>query len=109
MAPVELKVRLVVFGRMVERDDAASSPVDEEILYGPTGYLGEMNGQTPNAIRDPLPGGANYNTYAGSFIHKDWLGSGRLETSRVNRVVNDGAAYAPFGEVYATRKNLPPG
>ena len=50
-----------------------------------------------------LPGGgkAVYGSSGFSFyMHPDWLGSGRLETT-AGRTVYQDVAYAPYGENYA--------
>jgi RHS repeat-associated protein len=86
------------FDRMVDRTNGTAS---REVLYGPTGYLGTMNGQTENAIKFPLPGGVVYDVYQKAFFHKDWLKSTRLSTTLSGRALSQSTAYAPFGEPYA--------
>ena len=91
------------FGALVEKQDGSAYT---EMLYSPIGYLGTMNGQSVVNIDFPLPGGLTYRTSQAGFIHLDWLGSGRLLSSRVNRTGLDGTAYAPFGEPYAQTGTL---
>ena len=86
-------------GRIVEKNVAG---VYTQFLYGPTGKLGLMNGQTLVNAYLPLPGGEIYNIAPGygRFWHRDWLGTIRLSSMRSNRSVDYDRAFAPFGEVY---------
>jgi RHS repeat-associated protein len=90
--------------RMVEQQSASGNT---EIVYGPTGKLALMNGQTLRKAFAPLPGGGTAVYIPGSqpayYRHADWLGSSRLATTPSsppsNHLYFDGA-YAPFGEDY---------
>jgi len=88
-------------GRMVEQQSGSSYT---EILYGPTGKLALMNGQTVTKAFIPLPAGAKAVYTSGPtlsyFRHPDWLGSSRF-ASTVNRTMYYSGAYAPFGEAYS--------
>jgi RHS repeat-associated protein len=88
-------------GRVAEKN---VSGVYTEFLYGPTGKLGLMNGQTLVTSYIPLPGGTTLSQSAGTatFQHKDWLGTVRLASSRNNRTITFDTAYAPFGETFNT-------
>jgi RHS repeat-associated protein len=84
--------------------EIASGSAHTQILYGPIGKLGLMQGQTAKTIRVPLPGGSTAELIAGGTkhtLHSDWLGSARLSTTYTNRGVAYDAAYAPYGENYA--------
>ncbi|HEX6822518.1 MAG TPA: hypothetical protein VF123_10710, partial [Candidatus Sulfotelmatobacter sp.] len=65
------------FGRMVEKNNAGTFTED---LYSPMGLTAIMSGQTANAFRAPIPGGALFtNNGSGSIVsHMDWQGSARL-------------------------------
>ena len=88
------------FGREVEK---ALGTTHTEILYGPLGKLGLMNGQVAKTIRISLPGGstAELDGATGTIkhtLHADWLGSSRLSTNYVARTEAYDTSYAPFGE-----------
>jgi RHS repeat-associated protein len=87
-------------GRMVE-----NSTSGQQFLYFPGGNrpLAAMNGQTLVQGMVPLLGGATamYTPSSLSYIHADWLGSGRLVTDSATRTMISDSAYAPFGEQYA--------
>ena len=88
-------------GRMVEGHGSTYV----QIVYGVTGSkLAVMTGQTLARAYVPLPGGATaYYTPSGLayYRHSDWLGSSRLATTP-SRTLYSEAAYAPYGESYAT-------
>jgi RHS repeat-associated protein len=88
------------FGREVE---VFKSGAYTEFVFGPTGKLALMNGQTQTKAFVALPGGTQVK-YAGSAISTyrlpDWLGSFRVG-SNPNRTYSWGVAFAPFGEQYA--------
>jgi RHS repeat-associated protein len=87
------------FGRLVEKQNGSTY---NEILYGASGNLGLMSGQNTYSVDFPLPGGVSYRTWSGGgFLHRDWLGSGRMDTLISSRTVYSATAYAPFGENYA--------
>jgi RHS repeat-associated protein len=75
------------------------------MVYGPAGKMGQMLGQTLNYAYVPLPGGSSAMYWTGNFYytHKDWLGSGRLNTTipaSGNGVLYYDRQFSPFGEVY---------
>jgi RHS repeat-associated protein len=87
-------------GRMV-----ANSGGTQQFVYSPAGGqpLAAMNGQTPNDIYVPLPGGAfaMYNsTGLFQYNHPDWRGSAVL-LSTPTQTQGNTPYYAPFGEGYA--------
>jgi RHS repeat-associated protein len=86
--------------------EIASGSTHTQILYGPIGKLGAMNGQTALTIRIPLPGGSQIELLGSTgssqnVLHSDWLGSSRLSTNYTNRSESYDTAYAPYGENYA--------
>jgi RHS repeat-associated protein len=87
-------------GRIVE---STINNVTQQILYGPTGKLGFVNGQTMTKIRIPLPGGgqAVYNggTLA-KFNHPDWQGNIRVASKAATRTLAGQSEYTPFGMPY---------
>ncbi len=89
-------------GRMVEQARGTSYT---QIVYGPGGgKLALMNGSTLSKAFVPLPGGGTA-VYTSSgliyYRHSDWLGNGQLATTTTRTMYFD-AAYAPYGESYAT-------
>jgi len=88
-------------GREVEKQ---SGTTFTEFVFGPTGKLAIMNGQTQTKAFVRLPGGTQVK-YAGNAISTyrlpDWLGSFRIG-SNPNRTYSWGIAFAPFGEQYST-------
>ena len=86
-------------GREVE---IASSSTYTQVLYGPIGKLGLMNGRSFEAIRVPLPGGSTGQLLNGqnTILHTDWLGSSRLSTLYTDQTVANDVSYAPYGEAY---------
>jgi RHS repeat-associated protein len=87
-------------GRVVE---STINNVTQQILYGPTGKLGFVNGQTMTKIRIPLPGGgqAVYNggTLA-KFNHPDWQGNIRVASKATTQTLAGQNEYTPFGMPY---------
>jgi RHS repeat-associated protein len=85
------------FGREVE---IASGSTYTQVLYGPIGKLGLMNGQNTVSIRTPLPGGGTEEILptAVHILHADWLGSAGLSTLFTGRSVANYTQYAPYGE-----------
>lgn len=90
------------FGRMVE---LAVGSTYYQSVYAP-GFkdpVASTTGMSLNYATLPLPGGAQA-VYGPSgltsYIHGDWISSGRL-SSDPNQNVLDNGAYAPFGESYA--------
>jgi RHS repeat-associated protein len=88
-------------GRMVEQSRSGATT---EILYGPTGKLALMNGQSVTKAFVPLPGGDTAVVKSGNspdhYRHADWLGSSRF-ASTPGRTMYYDVAYAPFGENYS--------
>jgi len=92
-------------GRLVEVQPTSGSAT--QIVYAPDGWkFAYMNGQTVGKYVAPMAGGVQVVYTAATpaewayYRHADWLGSERL-ASTVNRGVQYGGAYAPFGESYA--------
>jgi RHS repeat-associated protein len=83
-------------GRLAEK---GVSGTFTQILYGPSGRLATMAGQTTSDYLVPMPGGGNYEQ-GSYFWHPDWLGNVRLVSTRVGRTMLAERAYAPFGETY---------
>jgi RHS repeat-associated protein len=85
--------------------EIASGSTYTEVLYGPIGRLGLMNGQNAQTIRVPLPGRSTAELIGSTggiqhTLHTDWLGSSRLSTIYGSRGLAYEAEYAPFGENY---------
>lgn len=102
--PITLDTRSMIYdalGREVELQNAGTNT---EFVYGPTGKLALMNGQTQAKAYIQLPGGTQVK-YIGSAISTyrlpDWLGSLRVG-SNPNRTYSWGVAFGPFGEQYAS-------
>lgn len=91
------------FGRMVEKNNAGTFT---EYLYSPIGLTAIMSGQTANAFRAPIPGGAIFtNNGSGSIVsHMDWQGSARLSATLGHTVSRD-TSYSPYGEDYGNSGN----
>jgi RHS repeat-associated protein len=94
-------------GRQVEQNQSGTY---YQIVYTPQGKkLAVMKGQTIQQAFVPLPGGgtAEYLSWGLShYRHPDWLGSDRLASSyQKSSTPITSAAYAPFGEPYATSGN----
>jgi hypothetical protein len=87
-------------GRAVEKNLGGTFT---QYLYSPVGLTAIMSGQTPNAFRAPIPGGAIFTSNGtGSIVsHLDWLGSARLSASLGHTVSRD-TAFSPYGEDYAS-------
>jgi RHS repeat-associated protein len=89
-------------GRIVEQQNGTTNT---QVMYGPTGKLALMNGQTEIQSFEPLPGGGTFVHRPGSLTnywrHPDVLGSSRLATTLPGRLKFYDVAYAPFGEDYA--------
>jgi RHS repeat-associated protein len=87
-------------GREVEMQNGTTNT---EFVFGPTGKLALMNGQTQTKAFVAFPGGTQVK-YAGSSISTyrlpDWLGSFRVGSTN-SRTHSWGIAFAPFGEQYA--------
>jgi RHS repeat-associated protein len=91
------------FGRIVEIDSYSSS---SEIWYTQLGKTAYMNGTTYNYAYWPTPGGGtllNTSASVNYYMHKDWLGSGRIVSTvpySGNGTVTTDQAFAPYSEVY---------
>ena len=85
-------------GRVVEKNFGG---VFTEIQYSQLGKT-SINSASSNTAYFPLPGGATEVSIGSTknFLHKDWLGSARLATTPVGRVLTFDRAFAPFGEMY---------
>jgi RHS repeat-associated protein len=90
------------FGRTVEV--ATSTGTYTEVLYGATGKIANMSGSSVQEIFAPLPGGAMAEASGSTYLvhHRDWLGTSRFISRLTARPLYFDAAYAPFGESYAT-------
>jgi RHS repeat-associated protein len=90
-------------GRMVEQ---ARGTVYTQIAYSPMGQkLALMSGSTLQKAMVPLSGKAMaiYNSSSLLYYaHPDMLGSIRLATTPITRVMYFDTAYAPFGETYVS-------
>lgn len=96
------------FGAIVETSNGGTY---RELMYGPTGRLAQMNGQTAISAYIPLPGGlalfANGTSGSTRYIqHPDWLGTKRLSTSLGSRSQRFDTAYTPYGETFDTFGSL---
>jgi RHS repeat-associated protein len=94
-------------GRQVEQNQSGTY---YQIVYTPQATkLAVMNSQTIQKVLVPLPGGgtAEYlSSGLSHYRHLDWLGSDRLASSyQKSSTPVTSAAYAPFGEPYATSGN----
>jgi RHS repeat-associated protein len=89
------------FGREVEK--SSSGTYQWTAVYTPVGRAAFTTGQSLNYLEFNLPGGIRTDAWTGSqnFVHGDWLGSTRLESTS-GRTVLGTQALAPFGEPYST-------
>jgi RHS repeat-associated protein len=101
--PVTLDSDSLVYDALGREVEVFKGGAYTEFVFGPTGKLALMNGQTQSKAFVALPGGTQVK-YAGSAISTyrlpDWLGSFRVG-SNPNRTYSWGVAFAPFGEQYA--------
>ena len=101
--PVTLDTRNLIYDALGREVELQNGTAYTEFVYGPTGKLALMNGQTQSKAYVALPGGTQVK-YAGSSISTyrlpDWLGSFRVG-SNPNRTYSWGVAFGPFGEQYA--------
>jgi RHS repeat-associated protein len=88
-------------GKIVEEQNGSSYT---QVLYGPTGKLALMSGQSVTKAFVLLPAGAAAVYTSGPtlsyFRHPDWLGSSRFASTPARTMYSD-LGYAPFGETYA--------
>jgi len=103
--PTALNTVNVTYDALDREVEFGAGSAYTQVLYGPIGKLGLMNGQTVTSIRIPLPGGSTAEMVGPSgattrILHADWLGSTRLSTSYAGRTVAYDTAYAPYGESY---------
>ena len=93
--------------------DALSQEVEksnptQQILYGPLGKMGIMNGQTWVFASIPLPGGSTMLKGQVPGIvyawvrHANYQGTVTVESTLNGRAVNSDKAFGPFGEQYNT-------
>ena len=96
-------------GRIVESSQGATY---KEFLFGPTGRLAKMNGQSVSESVVPLPGGLairRLGTGGNNIIfHNDWLGTTRLTSLLSTRSWVWDSAFTPYGETYDTYGNGTP-
>jgi RHS repeat-associated protein len=101
--PLTLDSETLLYDALGREVEVFKSGAYTEFVFGPTGKLALMNGQTQTKAFVPLPGGTQVK-YAGNAISTyrlpDWLGSFRVG-SNPNRTYSWGVAFAPFGEQYA--------
>lgn len=101
--PVTLDSETLLYDALGREVEVFKSGAYTEFVFGPTGKLALMNGQTQTKAFVPLPGRTQVK-YAGNTISTyrlpDWLGSFRVG-SNPNRTYSWGVAFAPFGEMYA--------
>jgi RHS repeat-associated protein len=94
-------------GRVVEQSGGSGYA---EILYSPIGKVAILSGSTLTKAFLVLPGAGTV-VYGSSGVtyyrHADWLGSSRLASTQ-SRTLYSSAAYAPFGETYATSGTADP-
>lgn len=88
-------------GRMVEYQNGTTI---KQVMYGPTGKVAIMNGQTEVTSLQPFPAGGVLVHRPGSqtnfWRHTDWLGSSRFASTEPGRGKFFDVGYAPFGEDY---------
>ncbi|HEX6502426.1 MAG TPA: RHS repeat-associated core domain-containing protein [Terriglobales bacterium] len=88
-------------GRMVEYQNGTTI---KQVMYGPTGKVAIMNGQTEVTSLQPFPASGVLVHRPGSqtnlWRHPDWLGSSRFASTEPGRGKFFDVGYAPFGEDY---------
>jgi RHS repeat-associated protein len=91
------------FGHMVEQESGGSYT---QTVYGPTGKVAGMSGQTLSYAFIPMPGGSQVLTSGAStfyYLHNDWLKSTRtassIPSSGTGTVYFD-RQFAPFSQMY---------
>jgi RHS repeat-associated protein len=101
--PVTLDSDTLLYDALGREVEVFKGGAYTEFVFGPTGKLALMTGQTQTKAFVPLPGGTQVK-YSGNAISTyrlpDWLGSFRVG-SNPNRTYSWGVAFAPFGEMYA--------
>ena len=77
--PVQVRSSSLTFDALDREVEYANGSAITQVLYGPIGKMGLMNGQTPSITRIPLPGGSTAKMVGTSgvtyILHNDWLGS----------------------------------
>lgn len=89
-------------------NDAFGRPVvsgTSEILYSPLGQIAVLSGGTVSSAYVPMPGTGQLSLSGGTnyYLHKDWLGSVRVQSTvpgSGNGTVSYDRAFAPYGEQY---------
>ena len=92
-------------GRAVEINNNGSI---SEIVYSAIGKTAVMSGSTLSYAYTPAPGGGTviYQNTGGcsggcySFVHRDWLGTARLNSAIKGHYLNYDRAFAPYGQMY---------
>jgi RHS repeat-associated protein len=104
--PIQVRSSSLTFDALDREVEFANGSAITQVLYGPIGKVGLMNGQTPSITRIPLPGGSTAKMVGTSgvtyILHNDWLGSARLTTAYSTRSMYYDTAYAPYGENYSS-------
>jgi RHS repeat-associated protein len=87
------------FGRLVETDPHGGNKV--EIWYTQSGKV-FMTASSIDYAYWPTGGGGKQIVIGTSnyFVHKDWLGNGRIVSTLAGHAIQSDMAYAPYGEVY---------
>ncbi|MGA7683488.1 MAG: RHS repeat-associated core domain-containing protein [Terriglobales bacterium] len=103
---IQVRSSSLTFDAFDREVEFANGSAITQVLYGPIGKMGLMNGQTPSITRIPLPGGSTAKMVGTSgvtyIMHTDWLGSARLTTAYNTRSMYYDTAYAPYGESYSS-------
>jgi YD repeat-containing protein len=90
------------FGRMVEEALNTGAYLERWITQlGETAY---MSGTSPSFAWWPAPEGGRVLIYGNSasydYLHADWLGNSRIDSSLTGHTITTDQAYAPFGDIY---------
>jgi len=102
--PLSIDTTNLTYDALGRLTETANGTTYTQFVYGPTGKLATMHGQTVSKVFIALPAGdqavyTGANNFQG-YRHSDWLGSSRVESSTTQTKMFDGA-YAPFGESYS--------
>jgi RHS repeat-associated protein len=89
------------FGRMVEQTIGSTFRERWITQLGETAY---MTGTSPIYAYWPAPMGGKVLLYGNStnydYLHADWLGNARIDSSLTSNTVTTDQAYSPYGELY---------
>jgi hypothetical protein len=89
------------FGRIVEQSVNSTWRQRWITQLGETAY---MTGTSPIYAYWPTPGGGKVLVYGNStsyaYLHPDWLGNARIDSSLTSNTVTTDQAYSPYGELY---------